>query len=119
MAFLFISLGQLLAQRQIGGTSLTRVIQGTDRLEYRASHAQFWVRGPVGPVQQSAYSYVVYDSKTGALLESTPRGHFTWALFRWRPGVESVRIHRLRYLYSESGTLVNFYRGSTVIHRPE
>lgn len=118
MAFIVIFFCQTSqAQRQIGGSSLTRVVPQLDQLTVRSTDTNFWVRGPISRVDRTAYQYKVYDGQTGEELISTPKGHFTWGLFRWPEDVQSVRVHRLRWVYSASGTLVYIARGAVVIHR--
>ncbi|NRB52652.1 MAG: hypothetical protein HRU41_33635 [Saprospiraceae bacterium] len=115
--FLLLSL-QGLAQRQYSVSVQSRIFPATDQLTARASPDRFFVSGPQGPVHRTSYSYAVYDAETGLFIQGTPRGHFTWAQFAWRPGVNRVIVRRWRWERSESGALVAVWRGETLIQRP-
>ncbi len=114
--FLLLSL-QGLSQRQYAATADSRVFPGTDQLTVRADQERFFVAGPQGPVHQTSYSYAVYDAQTNAFIQGTPRGHFVWAQFAWRPGVQRVLVRRWRWQRSASGALVTVWRGEALIQR--
>ena len=116
--FLLLSLqGQ--SQRQFSTTVNSRVFPGTDQLTVRSSSDRFFVAGPQGPVNRTSYSYAIYNAETGHFIQGTPNGHFTWAQFAWRPGVNSVVVRRWRRERSESGAIVAVWRGEALIQRLE
>lgn len=108
---------EVMAQRQYTATVQSRVFPGTDQLTTRSSQDRFFVAGPQGPVNRTEYSYAVYNADSGNFIQGTPNGHFTWAQFAWRPGVNSVIVRRWRRERSDSGALVAIWRGEALIQR--